>query len=37
MTELYDRTNLPENMEAEPEMEVDADEVGPYRIQSEVE
>jgi len=29
ITELYDRANLPENMETELEVEVDADEVGP--------
>jgi len=28
ITELYDRANRPENMEAEPEVEVDAGEVG---------
>jgi len=29
IAELYDRANLPENMEAETEVEVDAGEVGP--------
>jgi hypothetical protein len=29
ITELYGRANLPENMEAEPEVEVDAGDVGP--------
>jgi hypothetical protein len=27
ITELYDRASLPENMEAEPEVELDAGEV----------
>ena len=36
VTELYDRPNWPETLEAEPE-EVDTDEKGPYILQSEVE
>jgi len=36
-TELYDRSNRPENLEVEPEKEVDTDEKGPYILQSEVE
>jgi len=30
ITELYDRTNRPKNVEFEPEEEVDTDEKGPY-------
>ena len=30
ITELYDRPNRPETLEAEPEEEVDTDEKGPY-------
>jgi hypothetical protein len=37
ITELHDRPNRPENLEVEPEGEVDADEKGPYILQSEVE
>jgi hypothetical protein len=37
ITELYDLPNRPENLEVEPEQEVDADEKGPYILQSEVE
>jgi hypothetical protein len=37
ITELYDRPNRPETLEVEPEEEVDADEKGPYILQSEVE
>jgi hypothetical protein len=37
ITELYDRLNLPETLEVEPEEEVDTDEKGPYILQSEVE
>ena len=29
ITELYDRANLPENAEAEPDVKVDTGEVGP--------
>ena len=36
ITELYDRPNRPETLEAEPE-EVDTDEKGPHISQSEVE
>ena len=36
VTELYDRPNGPETLEAEPEEEVDTDEKGPYILQSEV-
>ena len=36
-TELYDRPNRPETLEAEPEEEVDTDEKGPHTLQSEVE
>jgi hypothetical protein len=36
ITELYDRPNRPETLEAEPE-EVDTDEKGPHILQSEVE
>jgi hypothetical protein len=34
---FYDRLNLPENLEVEPEEEVDADEKGSFVLQSEVE
>jgi hypothetical protein len=37
ITELHDRPNRPETLEVEPEEEVDADETGPYILQSEVE
>jgi hypothetical protein len=38
ITEFYDRPNRWENIEVEPEEEVDADEQGPpYILQSEVE
>jgi len=37
ITELHDRPNRPENLEVEPEEEVDAHEKGPYILQSEVE
>jgi hypothetical protein len=37
ITESYDRPNRPENLEAKPEEEVDADEKGPYILQSEME
>ena len=36
ITELYDRPNLQEHLEVEPEGEVDADEIGSYIFQSEV-
>ena len=36
VTELYDRPNRPETLEAESEEEVDTDEKGPYILQSEV-
>jgi hypothetical protein len=36
-TELHDRPNRPEILEVEAEEEVDADEKGPYILQSEVE
>ena len=36
VTELYDRLNRPEALEAEPEEEVDTDEKGPYILRSEV-
>jgi len=36
VTELYDRPNRPETLEAEPE-EVDTDEKGPYILKSDVE
>ena len=35
--ELHDRPNRSETLEVEPEEEVDADEKGPYTLQSEVE
>jgi len=37
ITELHDRPNRPVTLEVEPEEEVDADEKGPYILQSEVE
>ena len=37
ITELHDRPNRPETLEVESEEEVDADEKGPYILQSEVE
>jgi hypothetical protein len=37
ITELHDRPNRPETLEVEPEKEVEADEKGPYIMQSEVE
>jgi hypothetical protein len=37
VTELYNRTNRPETLEAEPEEEVDTDEKGSYILQGEVE
>jgi hypothetical protein len=37
ITELHDRTNRPETREVETEEEVEADEKGPYILQSEVE
>ena len=37
VTELYDRPNRPETLEAEPEEEVDKDGKDPYILQSEVE
>ena len=37
ITELHDRPNRPVTPEVEPEEEVDADEKGPYILQSEVE
>ena len=37
ITEFYDRPNRPENLDVEPEEEVDTDEKGPYIWQSEVE
>jgi len=37
ITELHDRPNRPITLEVEPEEEVDADEKGPYILQSEVE
>jgi hypothetical protein len=37
ITELCDRPNRLENLEVEPKKEVDADEKGPYILQSEVE
>ena len=36
-TELYERPSRPENLEVEPEEEVDTDEKGPYILQSERE
>jgi hypothetical protein len=37
ITELCDRPNRPETLEVKSEEEVDADEKGPYILQSEVE
>jgi len=37
ITELYDRPNRPENLDVEPEDEVDTGEKGSYILQSEVE
>jgi len=37
ITELHDRPNRRETLDVEPEEEVDADEKGPYILQSEVE
>jgi len=37
ITELHDRPNRPETLEVQPEEEVDADEKGPYILQSEME
>jgi len=37
ITELHDRPNRPETLEVEPEEEVDAEEMDPYILQSEVE
>ena len=37
ITELHDRPNRPETLEVQPGEEVDADEKGPYILQSEVE
>ena len=37
ITELYDRPNLPETLDVEPEEEVDTDEKGSYILKSEVE
>jgi len=37
ITELHDRPNRPVTLEVETEEEVDADEKGPYILQSEVE
>jgi hypothetical protein len=37
ITELHDRPKRPETLEVKPEEEVDADEKGPYILQSEVE
>jgi hypothetical protein len=37
ITELYDRANRLEQLEIEPEAEVDKEEKGPYILQSEVE
>jgi hypothetical protein len=37
ITELYDRANQPEQLEVEPEAEVDEDKKGPYILPSEVE
>jgi hypothetical protein len=36
-TEFYDQPNQPENLETEPDEEVDADKKGPYILQNEVE
>jgi hypothetical protein len=37
IAEIHDRPNRPRTLEVEPEEEVDADEKGPYILQSEVE
>jgi hypothetical protein len=37
ITELHDRPNRPETIEVESEEEVDAEEKGPYILQSEME
>jgi len=37
ITKLYDWPNRPENLEAEPEEEVGANDKGPYSLRSEVE
>jgi hypothetical protein len=37
ITELHDQPNRPQTLEVEPKEEVDADEKGPYILQSEVE
>ena len=37
ITELYNQPNRPENLEDEPEEEVDTDEKCPYIFQSEME
>jgi len=37
ITELHDRPNRPVTLDVEPEEEVDADEKGPYILQSKVE
>jgi hypothetical protein len=37
VTELYDRPNRPENLEVEPNEEVDTDKKGPYILEGEVE
>ena len=37
ITELYDRPNRPEKLEAEPEEEIDKEEKGPLISKSEVE
>jgi len=36
VTELCARPNRPENLEGEPEKEVDTDEIGPYNLKSSV-
>ena len=36
ITELYDRSNLPEKLEVETEEEIDADAINPYILRSEV-
>jgi hypothetical protein len=35
--ELYDRANRPENLNVEPEEQVDKDHKGPHLLRSEVE
>jgi hypothetical protein len=37
VTELHDRPNRQQNLEDEPEEEVDTDDKGPYILQSKVE